>query len=150
VKFIEVPFDSMVATLESGRVDAISTVVPFTDAAEASGAKALISPGAVAVPGAAQQTVVTTAKFADANPQVVKAFMDALNEATKFAAANPDAVRKIVPTYTKTPPEIAAKMQLPLYDPAFSVKRLDIWAQLMEKYKFVKNEIDLQKLVGES
>ncbi|MGI5518481.1 ABC transporter substrate-binding protein [Streptomyces sp. CA-106131] len=150
VKFIEVPFDSMVSALQSGRVNAISSVAPFTDAAEAAGSKYLLSPGAISVPGAAQQIAVTTAKYSSDHTEVVKKFVDALNKATIYATAHPDAVRKILGTYTKTPADVAARMQLPAFDPAFSKDRLGKWAQLMEKYKFVKNDINVSKLVGEN
>ncbi|WP_166879975.1 ABC transporter substrate-binding protein [Salinibacterium sp. ZJ450] len=150
VKFLEVPFDSMLNALETGQVDAISSVAPFTGAAEASGARFLMSPGAIALPGAAQQLVVTTGKFISENQDAVKKFRDAVAEATEFAAKNPDAVRKILPTFSKTPKELADTMQLPVFDPNLTPEIVKTWSDLMFEYKFIDTELDVATLVEEA
>ncbi|MCG2623045.1 ABC transporter substrate-binding protein [Arthrobacter sp. I2-34] len=149
VKFLEVPFDSMLNSLETGQVDAISTVAPFTDAAKASGAREIMSPGALAVPGATQQILVTTQDYLGKDPEAAKDFVDAMAEATEYAAENPQAVRKILPTFSKTPQKVADTMQLPVFDPDLTVERVRIWSDLMLRYGFVKKEVNVDELVAE-
>lgn len=147
IKFLEVPLDSMLNAVKTGQVDAISSISPFTNAAEAGGAKYLMSPGAIATPEAAQSTVVTTESYLKDNNAVAKAFIEGLNEGTAFAAANPQAVRDALPTFSKTPKEVAAIMQLPVFKADLNKDRIRIWSDLMFKYGFVKSEINLDTLV---
>ncbi|MDI2099230.1 ABC transporter substrate-binding protein [Ruicaihuangia caeni] len=148
IKFLEVPFDSMVNALETGQVDAISGVSPFTIAAEEAGARWLMSPGATAMPGASQQLVVTTEEYLSANQETVDLFMDALNEAIEYAGENPDAVRDILPKFSKTPAELAQKMVLPVYTPDVTAEKIKKWSDLMFEYGFIKNEIDVDTLLA--
>jgi NitT/TauT family transport system substrate-binding protein len=147
IKFLEVPFDSMLNTLTTGQVDAISAVAPFTIAAEEAGAKWLMSPGAVAMPGAAQQLIVSTGKYLDGNAETAKLFMEAINKAITLAADEPDVVREILPKFSKTPAALAEKMDLPEFNPELTEKKLRMWSDLMFKYEFVKNELDVAKLM---
>ncbi len=147
VKFLEVPLDSMLNAVKTGQVDAISSISPFTGAAEAGGAKYLMSPGAIATAGAAQTTVITTESYLQNNSKAAKAFIEGLNEGTTYAAENPQAVRDTLPTYSKTPKDVAAKMQLPVFKADLNRDRIRIWSDLMFKYGFVKNEISLDALV---
>ncbi|MCG2622981.1 ABC transporter substrate-binding protein [Arthrobacter sp. I2-34] len=147
IKFLEVPLDSMLDSLKRGQVDAINTISPFTNAAEKSGARYLFSAGAEAVPNALQFVLTTSAKFMEQNPKTVEDFRAALDEATTYAAENPDAVRKILPTFSGTPKELAEVMQLPVFSTDFSVKRARIWSDLMTDYGFVKGNIDINSLV---
>ncbi|MCZ9880231.1 ABC transporter substrate-binding protein [Arthrobacter sp. B2a2-09] len=147
VKFLEVPLDSMLNSLERGQVDAINTISPFTNAAEASGAHYILSPGAVAVPHALQFVMATTAQFLDVNKAVVENFKAAVDEATAYAAKNPNAVRAILPNYSGTPKELAAVMQLPEFNSDFTKDRARIWSDLIAKYGFVKGTIDIDTLI---
>lgn len=147
IKFLEVPLDSMLNAVKTGQVDAISSISPFTNAAESGGAKYLMSPGAIATAEAAQSTVVTTETFLKDNSKAAKSFIEGLNEGTAFAAANPQAVRDALPTFSKTPKEVAAIMQLPVFKADLNKDRIRIWSELMIKYGFVKGEINLDTLV---
>ncbi|WP_159709014.1 ABC transporter substrate-binding protein [Arthrobacter sp. 18067] len=147
VKFLEVPLDSMLNSLERGQVDAINTISPFTNAAEAAGARYILSPGAVAVPNALQFVMATTDQYIGTNRAVVDKFKAAVDEATAVAAKNPDAVRSILPNYSGTPKELAAVMQLPEFNSDFTKDRARIWSELIAKYGFVKGTIDVDTLI---
>jgi NitT/TauT family transport system substrate-binding protein len=147
VKFLEVPLDSMLNSLERGQVDAINSISPFTNAAEEAGARYILSPGAVAVPHALQFVMATTDQFLGSNRAVVEKFKAAVDEATAYAAKNPDAVRTILPNYSGTPKELAAIMQLPEFNSDFTKERARIWSDLIAKYGFVKGTIDIDALI---
>ena len=148
VKFIEMPLPDMTAALTSGRVDAISTISPFDQAALSEGATRLMSPGAEAAPHAMQVAVATTAKFEKEHPNAVKGFLRALAKGTEYAAANPDEVRKVLPQVSPVPPELIAKMKLPVFDTSNPRPSLEVWTRLMEKYNFVSKPVDVDKLAS--
>ncbi|MFE4542322.1 ABC transporter substrate-binding protein [Arthrobacter sp. NPDC056727] len=147
IKFLEVPLDSMLNSLERGQVDAINTISPFTNGAEAAGARYILSPGAVAVPHALQFVLATTEQFLSGNRTTVEKFKAAVDEATAYAAKNPDAVRALLPSFSGTPKDLAAVMQLPEFNSDFTADRARIWSELITKYGFVKGKIDVDTLV---
>lgn len=149
VKFVEVPFDSMLASLDRGSVDAISTVEPFTTIALESGAKDLLSPGPVAVAGGPLSLIVVTEEFLAAHGPLLERFAKVLDEATEYAAENEDEIRALLPTYSQTPPEMADKMILPVFQPGVTADSVRIWFDVMADYGFLKGEVDVDELVAE-
>ncbi|MDQ0239549.1 ABC transporter substrate-binding protein [Arthrobacter bambusae] len=147
IKFLEMPLDSMPNGLQNGQVDAISSIAPFTAAAEASGARYLMSPGAISTPGAAQEPVVAAQDYLAKEPNTVKDFIGALAKGTDYAAQHPDAVRKILPTFSKTPQALADTMQLPVFQSHLTKAQVAVWADLMLKYGFIKQKINVDDVV---
>ena len=147
IKFLEMPLDSMPNALQNGQVDAISSIAPFTAAAEASGARYLMSPGATSTPGAAQEPVVATQAYLSQDPNTAKDFVAALAKGTDYAAQHPEAVRKVLPTFSKTPQALADTMQLPVFQSHLTKDQVAVWADLMLKYGFIKQKINLDEVV---
>jgi NitT/TauT family transport system substrate-binding protein len=148
VKFLEMPLPDMTAALERGRVDAISTISPFDQAALAAGATRLMSPGAEAAPHAMQVAVATSMRFETEHAAALKEFLSALDEGTAYAAGHPNDVRAILPTFSPVPKALIAKMQLPVFDSSDPRAALKIWTDLMEQYKFVSKPVDIDKLMS--
>lgn len=147
MKFVELPLDSMYPALKSGRVDAISEIAPFTNVVEKQGARYLLSPGAEATANAVQTGVIANQSYLDKNGAVAKRLLEALTEAVDYAAKNPDEVRRILPTYSKTPKDLAAEMTLPVYTSDLTVDRLDVWVKLMTDYKFISTPVQAKSMM---
>jgi NitT/TauT family transport system substrate-binding protein len=79
VKFIEVPFPEMPATLKAGRVDAISAVEPFVRASRAQGARDLLSYFAGLQPKMTVATYFATDSFVKSDGKTVQRFARAMN-----------------------------------------------------------------------
>jgi ABC-type nitrate/sulfonate/bicarbonate transport system substrate-binding protein len=103
VTLVEIPFPNMVATLETGDVDAIAVVEPFGTVArntlEATLVTDLFTGDLEGFPVAG---FYVTESFAADNPNTVAAFARAFAKAVEYANTTDDAVPQILPTYIET------------------------------------------------
>jgi ABC-type nitrate/sulfonate/bicarbonate transport system substrate-binding protein len=148
VEFIELPFPDMVPTLQSGNVDAVWLVEPFQTAAEEAGATKLFANFSGPTDGVPLSGIGMTAEFVKANPNTTAAFIRAIEKANALLAENPDAAREIVPTYSKTTPELAAKLKLPVWVAgSASAKNLEVWNKIMVDQGAISAPVDMDKMV---
>jgi NitT/TauT family transport system substrate-binding protein len=61
-----------------------------------------------------------------------------MNKSLDYAQSRPDEVRTIIPTFTKTPPEAAAKLRLPAFDSQLDRRGIELEAQLTAKYGIIE------------
>ncbi|HTV35071.1 MAG TPA: hypothetical protein VMF12_01465, partial [Xanthobacteraceae bacterium] len=61
-----------------------------------------------------------SAQYVNANPDMVKRFKAAIGESLAYAQAHTDEVRQMIPTYTRIPPDVAAKITLPIWPSEFN------------------------------
>jgi NitT/TauT family transport system substrate-binding protein len=147
VKLLEVPFPEMPTALESKRVDAALLTEPFLSAVLAQGGKQIDAPSVETVPNFPNGVYVASEKYIQENSDVVDRFARAMNKSLEYAQANPDEVRKIVPEYTETPPEAAAKMRLPVFDSKLDRKGIELEAELTAKYGIIEEAPVYEDLV---
>jgi len=148
VEFLELPFPDMVPTLQSGGVDAVWLVEPFQTAANEAGAKKLFANFSGPTAGVPLSGLGMTAEFVKANPNTTAAFIRALEKANALLAENPDAAREIVPTYSKTTPELAAKIKLPEWVAgSASAENLEVWNDIMVGQGAIPAPVDLDEMV---
>jgi NitT/TauT family transport system substrate-binding protein len=147
VKFTEVPFPEMPATLKAGRVDAISAVEPFVSAARADGAKDLLSYFAGLQTKMTVATYFSSDKYLKGNDATVKRFARAMNRSLDYAQSHPDEVRAIVPTYTKIPAAVAQKMKLPYWSTDLNRPSISLTAQQAQKFGAIKSQPSLSELI---
>jgi NitT/TauT family transport system substrate-binding protein len=149
VKFIEVPFPDMPATLAKGRVDAAWMVEPFASAALGEGARALFSNDVGLTPGLTIAAYFASKQYIAQNKDVVDRFIAAMHRSLTYAQENEAEVRRIVPTYTKIPPAVAAKMKLPIWGPQLNDETIELTARQAQKYGLLKQPLQLSELVYE-
>ena len=148
VEFVEIPFPDVPAALDSKRVDAAFAVEPFVGASVAAGAKSLAAPFEEVAPDLTVAQYFTTEKYAQENPEVVERFQRAINKSLDFAQQNPDEVRRIITTYTKTPPEAADKMTLPTWKTEVNAEAMNTLVELSKKYGVLTGDVDVDKFVN--
>ena len=116
VTYVVVPFPNMITALKAKQVQAISAVEPFLGGAEASdGAKQVVSSCDGPVASMPMSGFLSTADWAQKNPNTARAFQKALLKAQAYATANPSAVKAIIPTYTKVTAKAASALPLNTY-----------------------------------
>ncbi|MGA8610317.1 MAG: ABC transporter substrate-binding protein [Xanthobacteraceae bacterium] len=120
VKFIEVPFPDMPAALADHHIEAGWMVEPFVTIAQSRGDKAVNWPLVDIAPKVMIAIYFASAQYANANPDMVKRFQAAMTESLAYAGSHTDEVRQMIPTYTRIPPEIAAKITLPIWPTEFN------------------------------
>jgi NitT/TauT family transport system substrate-binding protein len=106
VKYVEIPFPSMIAALQEGRVDAAQLVEPFASSAKDKGIILLSD----SMPAIAPRFFVTgwfsKQSWLDANKDTAKKFASATLRADAWANANHDASAEILGKYTPIPSDV--------------------------------------------
>jgi NitT/TauT family transport system substrate-binding protein len=147
VKFVEVPFPEVPAAVSGGRIDAGFTAEPFVTTVLGQGGKVVFAPQSDLGAHYPNGSYATSKQFFKDSPDVIKRFDAAITKSLKFAQDNPDAVRKIIPTYTKIPPDVAAKMRLPVFTADLDKKAIDEQMGFLEKYKVVDKAPSAKDLI---
>jgi NitT/TauT family transport system substrate-binding protein len=119
-------------------VDAALLTEPFLSAVLAEGGTQIDAPSVETMPSFPNGVYVTTESYIEKNTNVVERFSRAMERSVWYAQQHPDEVRRIIPTFTKTPPQAAAKLRLPLFDPELDRKGIELEAELTAKYGIIE------------
>lgn len=149
VKFVELPLPDMPAQLAAGRIDAAWTSEPFVTAIKGAGGRILVDVLHETYPGLQIATYFTSEQTKAKDPELVKSFVAAMDEALAYATAHPDEARAVVSTYTKITPDVAAKVVLPGWPAKLDEASLTAVGQAAKKYGTLKNEPDVKGLFGQ-
>jgi NitT/TauT family transport system substrate-binding protein len=149
LKVVEVPYPQMQAALTSHRVDAAVMTDPFYDTALAAGD---VSPFQLAAGVGGEGALISgyfmSNSFVKANPDVVKSFAKAMDEANAYATAHPDAVRAIIPSYTQLPAASVAKAVLPAFASQLTVGQVQPVIDVMTKFKYLSKPLKAESVIG--
>src|SRR3954451_1303645 len=152
VKLLEIPFPEMPAALEDHRVDAALLTEPFLSAVLARGGTQIDAPSVETLPSFPNGVYVASSKYIQQNGDVVDRFSRAMNKSLDYAQAHPDEVRKVIPTFTKTPAGASRRLTppsakppaaapptrpLPAFDSKLDRKGIELESQLTAKYGII-------------
>ena len=148
VRFVEIPFPQMAGALAKRRIDAVWMVEPFASAIKADGgARMVLRPYPLIAPHFPVASYFTSRAYAASDPDVVRRFRDAMNESLAYAQNHPDEVRKVLPSYIKLTPAVAAKVMLPEWNADLGAPLLQRTADLALKYGYLDTEPDVAQLI---
>jgi NitT/TauT family transport system substrate-binding protein len=146
VNWAEVPFTRMGDSLKAGVVDAVALINPFYTHALNGKVGYTIGDFYLAVPAGSLFTVyASTHAWARKNPETVKAFRAALDDAKSFIVAptHVEAVRGSIAKYTKLPPQAAATIQIPVNIETHPQPRaMAFWIDVSREQGLIKEKID--------
>jgi NitT/TauT family transport system substrate-binding protein len=149
VRFVEIPFPQMGAALTQRRVDAVWVVEPFVSGIKsAGGAKPVLRTYPLIAPHFPVASYFTSKSYAASDPDVVNRFRRAMNRSLAYAQSNPAEVRRILPSYIKLSPQVAAQVTLPEWSPDVGAPLLRRTADLALEYGYLTTEPDISQLVG--
>ena len=148
VNYVEVTFPNQNDTLHSGAVDAVVTAEPLTTRIISAGN------GSVAAHYATDlhQTApiieyVSTRAWAEKNPDAVKAFREAIDEAAKIVNSDHPKVAEAQAKFTKMNIEIIKKSAPSTSKPELKAEDFSWWLDVMKQQGMLQGEIDKAKLV---
>lgn len=148
VEFIEMPFPDMTAALQRDAIQAAWAVEPYQSAMNAAGMEKLFSNFSGKTATAPLAGIGMTEKFVKDNPNTAAAFARAMEKANAELAADPESVRELVPTYSQTSAEVAAKMSLPTWTAGYpSADKLKVWNDVMVDLGSLSGPVDLDAMV---
>src|SRR5437867_7507915 len=125
VKFVEVPFPQMEATLSAGKIDAISVHEPFATAAiEKGNTRLLAHPWGDVLPKFLIASWFASEKWIAKNKETAQAFVRAINRGIDAIQADPEASRAAMIKWAGLNPDLAAKIGLPGFEKTISEKDL--------------------------
>ncbi|MDB6002198.1 MAG: nitrate transporter substrate-binding protein [Rhizobacter sp.] len=145
VKISLIPVTNTVSALRAGTVDVAQVVEPFATAAGDAIRSILDNPFSLMEKRSVIAHYVTTQQFARDNPDVVAAFTRALNKSHELAARDPDAVRKAIASYTEIPPDVLARIRLPVFATELALDSVNRQIEVMVKYKILPSRPDLTR-----
>jgi NitT/TauT family transport system substrate-binding protein len=149
IKLLEVPFPEMPAALEGNRVDAIWAPEPFLTQVLEDGGRQVDAPLVTIAPNFVNGAYEASEEFISENPEVTERFKRAMDRSVDYAQANPDEVRKLIPTFTKIPPEVADKIRLPVWSSKLDREQLEQAAGYTKRYGIIKEAPDVDAMVYE-
>jgi NitT/TauT family transport system substrate-binding protein len=145
-KFVEVAFPDMLAELQKGRVDAISTAEPFTTQALQAGARAVCYCFVDTYPHLTVATYFTTAAYASQHPDVVRRFTAAIQQSLAYTQDHPDEARQALGIYTQIPPPARQAMVLPYWSQDMNKPSIQKMSDVMVRYGLIPRSPDLSSL----
>ena len=148
LKWAEVPFPDMNAALEAERVDGACVVEPFVSQGKAGKAVGIDPFYVNTAPDLTVATYFTSKQYAAENPEIVEAFVTAMEQSLDYAQQNPDAVRQILLEYTQIPPEAVENIKLPQWRQDITTDTVELLSQLSLEYGLIESEPDLGELIA--
>jgi NitT/TauT family transport system substrate-binding protein len=144
VKFVEVPGTLMLDALTSGRLDAAVMANPaYTIALESGRARQ----AAFANESIAKRFMITawfaSRSWANANPDALRKFASALDEASSWAVKNPDAAAAVLRKYLHTTTQRAHEQHARSLDPGL----LQPLADAAAKYGVLPKPLDVREMI---
>jgi NitT/TauT family transport system substrate-binding protein len=113
VQFITIPFGSMPAALEQGRVDAASMIEPFMTQLEQKEKVRVIAPVSYALPHWPVSFGIVRLDYGEKNVDVLRKYRAAWFEAVDWIQSHQDEARSFIPKYTGVPENVAKSIVLP-------------------------------------
>lgn len=145
-ELVEVPFPEVGAAVTQGRIAAGFVPEPFITIGAAQGLVSVLSPS-VCNDRQENSPLInwnTSKSFADQNPEVVAAFVRAMDKATADAVADEQVVRDILPTFTTLTPELADAITTPSFtaDGTPDLEGAELVMELMLEYGLLEEPLD--------
>lgn len=147
IRGVEAPSPTLPDQLKAGRIDAVEALEPFATTLKKNGAVSLGDPFAAIGQPLATNFWIANGDWARENQDVVRKYVDALEEAVAYIKANPKQARGILQDYTNMPPKIAQIVPLPTWDLAIRTQDLSKWVDVLEETGQFNRDVDPQKLV---
>lgn len=150
VRAVEVPFPNMADQLRAGRIDAAEMIDPFARQMMAADGRTLGDPVLSVGDDVLFPFWIAERSWAEKNPEILKAWIEGLEEGRAFIHSNPSEARAILSEYTKLPTAVVEKIPFPDY--RFRLKRadLDVWVKVLKDLGQLPIDVSNKKLVVET
>jgi NitT/TauT family transport system substrate-binding protein len=150
VKFVEVPFPQMEATLSASKVDAASIHEPFATAAVEKGqVRVLAQPWGDVLPKFLIASWFASEKWLVKNKAMGQAFGRAISRGVDAIQTDPEGSRAAMIKWAGLNPNLAGKIGLPVFEKGVSEKDLQATIDLTQKYKLISKSIKAREVISD-
>ncbi len=149
VNFVEVTFPTMNDALKSGAVDAVLTAEPFVTRIKAAGNGDVVARFAADLKR--PDPIISYAasrSFAEAHPDVIKAFRAAIDEGAAIVNADRETASQSIAKFTKMPIDIVRMNRPDLAQPKIKGADFAWWLDTMSQQGMLQGKVDLDRLVA--
>ncbi|GAA3723365.1 hypothetical protein GCM10022225_00270 [Plantactinospora mayteni] len=143
ITFLELGFPEMLPAVTQGRVAAALVIEPFVTIAVGQGVRVLFRPYVEAKPNLAVGTYAASEAYIRANPAVVRAFQRAAARTAAHITAHPEEYRAALPGIANVRPDLAPKVNIPVWGTGVDVESLEFFADRMARYGLVETKPDV-------
>jgi len=155
VTYIELQFPAMGDALKSGLVDAVALLDPFYSRIADNKIGYSIGTYSTVVPAGTMPTgYAATRDWVQKNPELVRAYRAALDEAVTFInnPANVTRVKASMARHTKLPPQVADTLPIPTNLTNLTNRptaaSIQFWVELMREQNLIKGNPDPARLIA--
>lgn len=147
INFTEIAFPDQLAQLEQGHIDASWTPEPFLSKARGSDSVAFLGDPLRAIDSLPTMVTFTSGAYAEKNPEIVKAFADAIEETAKAAMADDAAFRAAVVAHTGMDAKVVEGINLEYISGDLDRSVIEQLSALALKYNFIEKEPKLDEVI---
>lgn len=132
--------------VKNGQIDAVWLYEPLGAAAKEAGLVPILSANSGSIPGAVSGYYITGQKFAAAQPDTLKRFNAALDEANNYAAEHPEEVREAVIAQFNFNPKLVQASDLNLYTNDPALDHLKTIGSDLVRYGLIRKQPDISAI----
>lgn len=147
VEFTEIGFPDQLAQLEQGNIDAAWFPEPFLNQARSQEDVRFIGDSLRAIDNLYSMVTFTNGDYAEANPEVVESFRDAIAESTELAMTDEEAFRGAIVDYTGMEAEVVGALNLEYLSADLDRSVLEELSSTAHKFGFLDSEPDLDQTI---
>lgn len=149
VRIVEVPYSSVAAAIDDGRIAAASILSPILEQALESGkVRVLASPKDAIAKWFLNSAWFTTAEYASTHPDIVERFARVMREASQYANAHHADTVDLLAAYTGVPPSTVERSIRPVWGTALRPQDLQPVIATAFKYKQIDRVFKAEDLLS--
>jgi NitT/TauT family transport system substrate-binding protein len=147
LQFVEMGFPDMPAAVTGGQVDAAWILEPHLTRALQAGARVVSWNYAETDPNLMIASYFTSDQLIASDPDMVDAFIAAMNKSLDYAQEHPDETRAALDEYTEIDASVKEAMVMPKFSSDFTDDSFQLLADLALEYGLVTDAIDVSKVI---
>ncbi|GAA3879046.1 ABC transporter substrate-binding protein [Streptomyces sedi] len=149
VRFVEMPLPDMPAAIGRGDVDAGVLIEPFATIGTSQGLRPLAGPYVHTRPGLQIGTYLMTSERVAENPELVAAFRAGVERTAESIAEDPDSFREALPEISELAPELAERMNLPVWRGSTNRESVETIHGVMREIGLTEADLDYDGWVAD-
>lgn len=149
VKWVELPFPSLVQAAQKGQIDGYCAPEPFVDLGAQGGLHVVMMDSKPVAPEIIQGGWFASTSFIKTHPSVINAFALAMRETNEWANANPQATAAILSKYSKVPVNVITAMKMRgEYQAVFSKPTMQPLIDAAYKYGYISKPFPVSEIIA--